>query len=180
MDIKSGRIATKYAQAFFNLYGQQLHEQDFWIIKNVIMFLAKNKTVLIYFNTSNLSERQKIKQIFLTYFRLHSNFGSLLILLQKHQRLELLSDILQEILEIFLIKSKQIFFKLSSYPVLLPDQTKKIINYLKQATGHDILYEILENPNLIAGLKVQSTQLLYSDSIEHRLQKIHRKFIRQN
>ena len=180
MDIKSDRISTKYAQAFFNLYGPELCEQDFWLIKKVIVFLSKNKTVLIYFNTPDLSERQKIKQIFLTHFRLHSSFGSLLILLQKHHRIELLANILQAILEIFLIKNKQLFFKLNSYPVLLPDQTKKVINYLKQATGYDILYEQLENLNLIAGLKLQSTQFLYNDSIQHRLQKIHRKLIRQN
>ncbi len=180
MDIKSGRITAKYAQAFFNLYGPGLCEQDFWKVKQVVAFLSKNKTVLTYFNTSNLSERKKFKQLFIAYFKLPSCFEWLLMLLQKHQRIELLSQVLQNILDLFLVSNKQLFFKLISYPALLPLQTKKIIAYLKQSTDRDILYEQLECPNLIAGLKMQSAQFLYDDTIQGRLQKINRKFIRQN
>jgi len=180
MDIKFGRISIKYAQAFFNLHGHHLCEQDFWLIKKLIFFLSKNKTVLAYFNTSGISEHQKIKQTFLAYFELHSSFESLLVLLQKHHRIELLSLVLQNILELFLIQNNQIFFKITSYPALLETQTNKIVNYLKKMTGHDILYEQMQDPILISGLKMQSTQFLYNDSIQCRLQKINRKFIRQN
>lgn len=180
MDIKSGRISIKYAQAFFNLHGPMLGVTDFWLIRKVLIFLAKNKAVLIYFNTSDHQESQKFKQIFLVYFQLHRSFESLLMLLQKHQRIELLEPVLQNIAELILIKNQQIFFKLSSYPALLPAQTSQVISYLKQATGHDILYEQIENQNLISGLKMQSAQLLYNDTIQDRLQKINKKFIRQN
>lgn len=180
MDMKSGRITLKYAQAFFNLYRHELVEQDFWAIKNTLNFLAQNKTILSFFHSAKLAERKYFCQFFLTYFQLNKRFENLILLLQKHQRIGLLSTILREIAELFLQHKNQVFFSLVSYPALSPSQTSQVVAYLQRSTGHEILYEQLQDARLIAGLKMQSTQHLYNDTIQDRLQKIHSKLIRQN
>lgn len=180
MDIKSGRLALKYAQAFFNLHGSGLQEQDFWLIKQTARVLITQSSILSYFNALRPSERERFNHIFLNFFGLKNHFQSLLSLLQKHQRIELLPAILQAINELILAKNKQMFFNISTYPALLPAQTDQVLIYLKRVTGCDILYEASENTDLIAGLKLQSAQFLYNDTIQNRLQKIHRKLIRQN
>lgn len=180
MDLKTGKLSLKYAQAFVNLYGANLTQDDFWQIKQVISFLAKNSAVLSFFNTHRYAEQVQINRIFISYFKLPSNFEQLLLLLQKHKRIILLSQIMQLILEQYLLCNKQVYFDITSYPQLQPAQIKQVLGYLKKSTGCEILYQTFENKNLIAGLKMQGVQLLYDNTIQGRLQKIHRKLIRQN
>ncbi len=180
MDLKTGKLSLKYAQAFFNLYGAKLTQADFWQIKQAISFLAKNSAILSYFNTHRYAEQMQINKIFINYFKLPSDLERLLFLLQKHKRIILLSQILQLISEQYLLRNKQVYFDITSYPELLPEQIEQVLSYLKKATGCEILYQTFENKNLIAGLKMQSMQLLYDNTIQGRLQKIHRKLIRQN
>lgn len=180
MDIKTGRLTAKYAQALFNLDGKQMVEDDFWAIKKTVQCLRQNMTILTYFNAPHASENSQLIKLFLAYFKLPAKFSALILLLQKQQRVFLLKNILEEFLALYLINQQQIFFKITSYPALDDSQTNQALGYLAQATGAKILYEQHVDPTLIAGLKMQSVTFLYNDTIQNRLQKIHRKLIRQN
>lgn len=173
-------LSVKYAKAFFNNYGSQIQEEVFWKVKKVAAKLVKNKAALNAFSLYRATEQQVMINIILRHFELETYFGNLLILLQKHKRLLLFPSILNEIAENFLNRNNLIFFKITSYPKLVTSQQGQAVAYLQKSTGQNILYQLSEDPGLIAGIKMQSKQLLYEDSISCRLQKIHRKLVRQN
>lgn len=172
-------LSIKYAKAFFNVYGLSLQEIDFWKIKHAAAVLVKNKAILNVFILYKQAEQQKIREIILNHFNLSSSFASLLFLLQRHQRVLLLPNILNELVELFLHNNRKLFFQISSYPLLSTFQQNQVVAYLQRATGMEILYKIREDQALISGIKMQSSQLLYEDSINYRLRKIQRKLIRQ-
>lgn len=173
-------LSIKYAKAFFNMYGAGLQEADFWKIRQAASALVRKKSTLNVFNLYKGVEQQKMIQVILSYFKLPSDFYKLLLLLQKHKRILLLPDILNEVAELFLDKNKQLFFRISSYPALSPVQAEQAAAYLKKETGMKIVFELQQDQSLIAGLKMQGKQLLYEDTINCRLQKINRKLVRQN
>jgi F-type H+-transporting ATPase subunit delta len=179
MDLKTGKLSLKYASAFFDLYGEKITEKDFWHIKKLISFLSKSNRILTYFMIYGI-DRSQLNHIFIKHFNLISEFELLLNLLHKHQRIELLGEVLQKILDKYLKKNRVLFFNLSSYPSLSPKQIDQAINYLHKNTGQEIWHESDTDQSLIAGLKMQSSGLLYDNTIQSRLKKIHRKLIRQN
>lgn len=176
----NANLSIKYAKAFFNLYGAQLELADFWLIKKAATILAKNRAVLDLFNLHSEVEQLNLNRVFLKYFKLPESFSKLLTMLQKHKRTFLLPDILSEISELCLSYNRQLFFKLTAYPALSEVEIGQVIDYLEKNTNKQILYEYYQDQNLIAGFKMQSRQFLYEDTIKCRLQKIHRKLVRQN
>lgn len=180
MGIKTWNLSLKYAKAFFNLYGSELTDADFWLIKKAIHFLVQNGPILNYFSLHQSPEQQALTAIFLARLKLRASFGQLLWLLQKQKRIGLLPNVLKCVLYVFLHRRKKIYFKLHSYPALSPTQTEQVVKYLSQTTEMQILYESYEDPNLIAGIKMQSEQFLYDDTLSGRLQRIRRKLVRQN
>lgn len=178
MGVKTRDLSNKYAQAFFKLYGAQIVEQDFWLLKKTILFLTKNNHVLTFFGAHNWAELQDLNLIFLRYFNLPDIYNELLKLLQKHKRMVLLPEILSVLTNLYLHKNHKLFFKIESYPVLALAQILPITNYLAKQTGAHILYEYSENKKLIAGISMQGDQLLYDDTVRYRLQKISRKLYR--
>ena len=174
------RLSTKYAKAFFNCYGAHLQQADFWKTKQAAVAIIKNKSALELFNLYSGAEQQKMIKIILNHFELPVVFSKLLLLLQRHKKILLLPHVLSEVAELFLHKNNQLFFQISSYPALSSLQQDQAVAYLQRATGMKILYESCEDQALISGLKMQSNQLLYEDTINCRLQKIHRKLVRQN
>lgn len=177
MNVKELWVADKYAQAFFQLYGTKLEERDFWSLRKAVMFLGKSPTALSYLALGKAYERREINQIFLTNFKLHANFLSLLELLQKQKRIFLLPEILTKVSEIFLARHGKQFFVFESYPSLRPEQAERAAVFLRKLTGVDLLYECYERPELIAGLRLRSTQFLYDDTISGKLQKCRRKLL---
>lgn len=180
MGVDDWNLSIKYAKAFFNVYGAQLQEVDFWKIRQAATVLVKNKSALDVFSLYRQSEQQKVIEVILNHFKLPGDFGKLLWLLQNHKRVLLLPDVLNEISELFLHKNKQLFFQISSYPLLSEAQQERVVAYLQRTTGMKILYKICEDQTLISGIKMQSKQFLYEDTISCRLQRIHRKLVRQN
>ena len=180
MSIKKWNLSVKYARAFFNLYGAQLTDIDFWQIKKAAQFLTKSRLAPTYFNLHTQVERLQLNKVFLEYFKLPADFNRLLVLLQKHKRIGLLPDVLHGVAYVFLRERAKLFFELQSYPALSNIQQEQVVSYLERTTGMGILYEYRENQDLLAGIRMQSEQLLYDDTIKFRLQKIRRKLIRQN
>jgi ATP synthase F1 delta subunit len=180
MGLDDWNLSIKYAKAFFNIHGAQLQEADFWKIRQAAAALVKNKSALNVFSLYNQFEQQKVIAIILNHFKLSLHFGKLLLLLQNHKRILLLPDVLNEVSELFLHQNKQLFFQISSYPLLSGAQQEHIVVYLQRTTGMKILYNVRQDQALISGVKMQSKYLLYEDTISNRLQKIHRKLVRQN
>lgn len=178
MGIKTRNLSNKYAQAFFGVYGLQMSEQDFWLIKKTVLSLTKNNQILTFFGEHNWAELQDLNLVFLQYFNLPAIYNELLKLLQKHKRMILLPEILSALTNLYLHKNSKLFFKIESYPGLALAQILQITNYLAKQTGAHILYEYSENKKLIAGISMQGEQLLYDDTVRYRLQKIRRKLHR--
>ena len=174
------QVSNKYAKAFFNLYGAALDDQDFWAIKDAMLFLSHSKGALIYFDWSASSDRQKLIDVFLKRFKLKSDFSKMLLVLQKQKKVFLFPCVLHCIIDLYLVSNNKLFFELQSYPLLSSGQVLDTVAFLKKTTSKDILYSSCEDKDLIAGLKMQSSQLLYEDTVKCRLQKVCKKLVRQN
>lgn len=179
MNRKIFNLANKYGRAFFNLYGAGFTDQSFWDIKDAAGFLNKNRMVLSYLECAKSGSEQKLITVFLQHFKLHKDFSRLLVLLRKQKRILLFPDILHCILSFYLEQGGKMYFDLQSYPKLSSVQEKPLVDFLSNATGHKILYRSVEKHRLIAGLRMQSDQLLWENSVRGRLRMIHRKLVRK-
>ncbi len=178
MDGKSLRLANKYAQAFLNWQGDQFDESNFWSVLHARQFLVVHPSIANYLSWPTVGMRVKLIKIFLERFSLPVGCIKLLDVLYRHRRMHLLQHVLHCLIEQYLIKNRQAYFELESYPALTQDQTTKLIYSLESRLGLKILYREWVNPELIAGLRMSSTQWRWEDSISGKLRAIQKELIR--
>ena len=172
-------IAKKYATAFFNLYSSEINEQVFWNIKSARLFLEKNDDILLYFSLPNIPLVIKAEGInlFLKKLNLLEEFKNLMILLIKGNRVFLFKEILRSLCLIFQEKTNTILFKITSSYSLREDDLKLLGSFLCHKTGKKIISQYKVDKNLIAGIRMQSSTLLWEYSVRKQLHKAKQSLI---
>ena len=168
-------LARKYATAFLNLFIDEIGIKDFCAIVSVDHFLKSAPEISSFFKFSGMNETKKevIDRIF-QEFKLTPVLKRLTELLLRHQRLFLLQSILHCIKQLYKERRGIMEFSIQSSPVLTKEQITTIKNFLSAKTGCHILYEYKENKNLIAGVRVQSDNVLWERSVARRLVEVQR------
>lgn len=164
-------LAKKYAQAFFNVYGDQLSDKDFYNICSAGSFFARHKQVLFFLTWPIIETDIKVKAIkqALLVFHLSDPFDKLVDLLATHKRTFLIMLVLDKLCALYKKNNKIMTFSIASSHQLEADQLDILKRFLMGITGQTIMYEYKVDKKLIAGIRMESQTLLWEYSISMQL-----------
>jgi len=171
--IRDTFIARKYSIAFLNLYIDKIDDNTFLNIEKTLTYLLYNHDVLSFFSLPNISLADKINliEIFLKKFQLPEEFKSLILLLIKHNRITLITDVLKYISYIYQDMTNSMKFEITSVCKLSESDINILENFLVKKTGKKIIPVFRINKNLIAGISIQSDLMMWEFSISQQLKK---------
>ncbi len=164
-------IARKYAAAFVNVAGAKFTHADFERVQGIAEFLVEHRALIFYFNLP-LIKKQTIDQVLKKLFGGSSTeklLYRLVALLLEHHRAFLLPEVLHQISDLYKSEKGIAQFAVRSSHQLADDQLETAIAFLKQATNKQIMYSYQVDPQLIAGLRLQSDTLLWEHSVKKQL-----------
>lgn len=181
MNPENAFLAKKYATAFVAVAGAQLDESEFHRIRELHHFLQDNHPLLAIINFPLISTESAHRALF-ELFK-HCSTASLLhrlaLLLMRHRRAILLSDVLYYIAQLYQQKNNTLFFHIaSSHPLSDRDMTTAV-QFLERNTGKRVMYDYATDERLIAGIRLRSEGLLWEHSIKKQLNGIKRTLVDQ-
>ncbi len=167
-------LARRYAEAFLQVFSGQIKEQDLDAFRQASVFLKKRPHGMFLMELSLVKEEVKcgLFNDLCKRFDLPKECEKLFLLLMKSQRVSLLSDVFNCIV-VFKEKELRItHFKVASSSELSVQQKEQIMHFLdKRVQGAiDCAYRV--DTSLIAGIRLQSTSLLWEKSVKKRLRAL--------
>lgn len=176
MKIEYASLIHKYVRAFLNVYAEKLSDLEVKQIEQISAFFKSQRHAIFFLKLPtqfNAIKEAMIKKL-IDQFTIPASVQSLISLLLKQQQLFLLPDICAAIQKEFEEQNGIMQFTLSSSHPLSEKQEQSIIDFLAKKTGKKI--ELLEkiDPQLIAGVRLQSDTLLWEYSIAKQLRDAER------
>ena len=167
-------IVRKYASAFINVFFDELDQRDYDNILAARKFLREQKRALFFLQLPALEYEVKKHGIktFADEFDLPASVRKLLYLLLEHNRVFLITDILWKITELYKERKDMLTFIISSSHELSTEDISVIKGFLAHLSGKAIMYTYTIDKNLIAGIRLQSTTLLWEYSVRKHLNTI--------
>lgn len=167
-------IARKYAQAFFRVFGKKITENDMQSFDRLRDFYQNNSDKFFYLYLSSLTPGLKQNLILQTCdaFGLKSLLQPLVTLLAQHGRLKLLGMILQQLMVVYRENHNIMTVRLISAHPLEADEQNIMKKFLEHKTRKTIQLQLVTDPRLIAGVRLQSDTVLWEYSIAQQLRAI--------
>lgn len=164
-------ICKKYAQAFYDNFYNKLDSEQILKIKDLILFLTKNKFFLLYLQLDfiNYNIKKDFIDRLIKQYGLINDFEKLFLLIKKNKHISLLLEILKQILKLYNLKNNFIEFNIVSSSALSEDQLLQLKSFLYKNTQKNIIYKLSTDKSLIAGIKVYSDTLGWEHSIRKQL-----------
>ncbi|HJM68794.1 MAG TPA: F0F1 ATP synthase subunit delta [Candidatus Babeliales bacterium] len=175
MNVSQGIIAQKYATAFYNVYGDDISLDSFWVLRSAGSYLKYIPGVLFFLTLVDIDPkvREQMIEVLLKKLKLPSSFTQLILLLMKHRRVFLLPLVLQFLMELCQEKHNALLFTISTPKHLEDDADKQEIErFLHRLSGCHILAEYTCDTNLIAGTRALNKNYLWEYSIENKMWSI--------
>ncbi len=166
-------LARRYAQAFFNIYHRDMREEHLPFIQKTATFLRSHSAWLTFFDFPNVKfdqQKQMIKSL-LEHFVLPAVLEPLGELLCVHKRMMLLPDVLEQLAGLFLTYNGLVEFTIASMPQLADEQLCILIDFLQKKSEKRVRYTCIVDHRLIAGIRAQSSSLLWEYSIAKKLRE---------
>lgn len=166
-------IAKRYAQAFLNLY--TLHIADIEAIKQAIHFFDEHAEVFSLLKVPLLGDHiktQALQDYLLDRFKLPSSFAKLIEIIIAHKRSYLIVDILEQIIVLYQEQQGIETFVIKSSFGLEEQDVPVLKNFLAERTGHTIIAQVIHDPGLIAGIRMQSAHHLWEYSIAKQMMRV--------
>lgn len=167
-------LARRYAQAFLGVFSEQITVSNLDNFKQASIFLKQRPHGMFLMELSLVPEKVKNKLLddLCRQFTLPEGCKKLCLLLIKHQRITLLSDIFSDII---FFKEQDLHithFNVTSSLQLSDEQRKQVVHFLdKRVHGSiDCTYQV--DTSLIAGIRLQSASFLWEKSIKKRLRAL--------
>ena len=169
-------LIRRYAQAFLNLFGDQLDLQQIEQLPHLAQTLDKIPFSLLYVQRAlgNDSSSKSLEKVF-KKAGFEKMFSSLISLLNNHKRLVLLPRVVRYIFQEFLERHNIMHFTIESAVELTQQEQDSFVEFLHGKTGRDIRYTLKINRSLIAGVKMYSDTLGFEHSVSQKLQQIYPK-----
>jgi F0F1-type ATP synthase delta subunit len=166
-------LCRRYATAFLNVYGDKISLEDCKVLRSAGDFLGSHRSILAFFELPDLrpDRHQQMIDLLVSHFSLPEAIKPLLFLLEKQRQLWLLVEVLFVLVELYLQRNNLMIFSVESFPVLSSEKLEDFKKFLHRQTKKDILCRLKENKDLIAGIRAQSSSLLWEYSIEKKLRE---------
>src|SRR3990167_9841469 len=167
-------LARKYAIAFLNVNYKNLPEKFLCNIKNAIGFLNNNTKLFLMFSLPIFSKEDKNKAInsFLKKFNLGIEFSKLFELLVKHERPMLFKEVLNYIYTLYASYSDTLLFNFISSNKLSKEYEEILRKFIEAQTKKRVIFESTVDESLLAGVRLQSNNLLWDYSVKSRLDRL--------
>ncbi|MFT6765927.1 MAG: ATP synthase F1 delta subunit [Alteromonas naphthalenivorans] len=171
MNRVANTLARRYARAFLNTFSDQVIAANLKNFKKAADYLKERPHAFFLMELSLLPDKVKVDAIdtLCNTFDLPVGCKKLCLLLIKDQRVSLLRDIF-----IFIVSLKEqalniIHFDVASSHVLLETQKKEIKQFLDTHVQGTVSCNYTIDESLIAGIRLQSSSLLWEKSVKKRL-----------
>lgn len=181
MLVNTSKIARNYAQAFLNVFFEQLSADYITRLERVEKFLKNNRFFFIYLKIPSLSlERKKeILDKFVNFFGLNAPIKKLIFMLLEQGRIDFLDDIIEKIIQLYRFKKNIQFFKVSTSNSLTDQEKERVIKFVKSLASGEVVSKFIVDPKLITGIRIQSDSLLWERSVSKQLRDVKRSIFKQ-
>ena len=174
-------IAKKYALAYLNLYINELTDQMVEDLNKLRNFLYKNKKLYAYLSIPKLSLETKLNFIdrICDAFNLSHSEITLMHLLVKQKRIELLDPTLKKIISEYHIKKGEVLTNVyTSHEI---NDTQKIIihDFVQNHVKEKVELKFFIDKNLINGIRIKSYRRLWEQSVRKHLKKFKNNLFQQ-
>lgn len=171
-------LSLKYAKAFVNLYIENISQESFDNIKKLENFFDTHKKAIYFLSVPNIKKETKSKllnEIF-ERFKLSDLLLPLVKVLAQQKRLFLIDIILKDIRLLYKEQKNIMTFKVLSSHQINSQDLDIIEKFLEHKTGKKIIYYYNMDKSLIAGIKLQSSTLLWEYSIFKQCENLRKQF----
>jgi ATP synthase F1 delta subunit len=168
-------VVSRYAKAYYNLYKDQITFKERNTLADVSDLLEKKRFFLILIDNTLKDYTDLKASIIVDYFKIHHlnlPFEKLITLLLLHNRLILLAPILKRIVAFYDEEKNITLFQITTPTLISQDLKTAISSFLSSATKKTVFCSYSIDPSLIAGLRAQSKEFLYENSIRKKLQTL--------
>lgn len=172
--MQTEQLTQIYVQAFLHLYYDTLKTINTDVLKKAHLYFNSRKNLYFLLESPLLDQAYKLKNLQQVRLALElpESFDNLINLLMQHKRTSLLQNLFAILDQEVKKRNNQISFVVSFVGQLTPEEKDSIQLFLEQATEKFVVCEYKQDPNLIAGIRLQSDQFLWEDSIKGRLDRI--------
>jgi len=173
-------LARKYADAFVNIFGDELTVDDARVMQATGDFLASKHSALFFLRLPIIKDAVKREVlVHVAYeFKLPTTVHILIDVLLHDKRASLIPSILHAISKLYYKRTDIASFTITSSHALSQEQLDRLVGFLEAWTQRAILYTHAIDPTLIAGIRMQSDTLLWEYSIHRKLAQIQQLFMR--
>ncbi len=174
MAFEYAALARKYATAFFIVAGDSFDEHDYEYAGELRTFFIKHRSALGLLNVPILepAKMHMLVDSLANGFHAAEFFKRLLLLLIRHRRVLALPSILHHIRELYCHREHMVEFTIASSHELDKSERNVLIKLLAQATGKRIRSTYRIDPQLIAGVRMQSDNLGWEHSVRKQLRDV--------
>ena len=171
MNIKEIILARCYAKAFLNISGDAITETDFSAMCKGYDFFFQRKRLSFLMQLSALPKKIKNDgiEILRKELGLSPVFNQLLFLIIEKKHSFLFAELFRQLCFEYRRRNTITLFYVYSSIELLQEQKKVIKKFLHSLSGKRVICFYKIDTSLIAGIRLQSDDLLWENSIRQRL-----------
>lgn len=175
MDRNALILARRYAQAFIDDFHKQLNLAECEKLQDFAAELARAHSALALVGYMEGSLQEKTDLLY-EQFKKHGlildAYKKLIHLLFLQKRITLLANVLRAIVMLFKESDAITSFTISSSHALTHEQEQSIIQFLQRLTHTTVEHITKIDSQLIAGIRLQSSSLLWEDSVQDQLRSL--------
>jgi F-type H+-transporting ATPase subunit delta len=174
-DVGAQRVARVYAEALLNAAEKQ-HQADAVLeeLESLVRDVFRADPQLEAFLASGVVSRENKANVLRSVFesRATETFANFLLVLNAHERLDLLRPILAALRELRDQRARRIRVLVRSAVPLPDDQRSRLEHELREAFRLDPVLEMRVEPALLGGLVVRVGDWVYDDSVRTRIETL--------
>jgi F-type H+-transporting ATPase subunit delta len=174
MKINNLKNAKNFASAFLNLYINSISEKDLLNLISLSSYLKQNNKLINYVCKISITTNGSCNffKLLLKKFDLPIVFQKLVDLLANRKLLYLINDIFSQIILLYQKRNKVMLFNIKSVIPLEENDLYKLKIFLEKTTNNKIIETLEIDKSLIAGIKAQSNNFLFENSISKKLKTL--------
>jgi len=181
MITKLDKAASKYANAYLNVYFADVTEESCANFLTMIDFMRLNKKFYAYLSIPHLpfEEKQKFIDKLVDVFKLTKNQHKLIMLLLINRKFEILELVVQRIVDLFHRHKGIIKLQVSTSHEIDEKQKKLILYFIKNKLQMNAIIDFSVAAKLICGIKIKGKTFVWEKSVIKYLNDIKKKDILQ-
>jgi F-type H+-transporting ATPase subunit delta len=178
IDVGALRVARVYAEALLNAAEKRNQVQEVWEeLDSLVADLYAAKPELEVFLSSGAISRNAKESVLRKVFegRASELFLNFLMVLNRHDRLDLLRAVRQSYRDLMNVRARRIVVQVRTAAPLEDDQRQRLIENIRESLHLEPVLEERVDPDLLGGLVLRVGDRMFDGSVRSRLLKLREK-----